>query len=136
MVSHFEQTGHQHCECNPYVCCCCSFQATMSGAIEIMTNEVDEWCQKLGWRDTTISFGDGIALLHSEVSEALEAYRTRKFEAWEDNGKPQGVGSEYADILIRLLDECSKWGIDLYGEYRRKMAYNWLRPYRHGGKEL
>ena len=36
-------------------------------------------------------------------------------------------------MLIRLLDIADIYGIDLYAEYRRKMAWNATRPYRHGG---
>ena len=50
--------------------------------------------------------------------------------------KPEGVGSEFADILIRLLSSCDQYGIDLEAEYERKVAYNRTRSYRHGGKAL
>jgi hypothetical protein len=46
----------------------------------------------------------------------------------------QGVGSEFADVFIRLLDYCARFGVDLEAEYERKMAYNQTRPYRHGNR--
>jgi NTP pyrophosphatase (non-canonical NTP hydrolase) len=55
-------------------------------------------------------------------------------EAFNGPPKPEGVGSEFADVLIRLLDDCQLHGIDLVDEVVRKMAYNHSRPYRHGGK--
>lgn len=100
-----------------------------------------------GWFDQDRTFGDGIALLHSEASEALDAYREIGL-AYRDKKtcectkecacirKPDDVGSEYADLFIRLLDECKRNGYDLEYEYRRKMAYNRTRPARHGGKLL
>jgi NTP pyrophosphatase (non-canonical NTP hydrolase) len=126
-----------------------------SAAIEAMTQEVAEWVKAKGWLDDR-TFGDEIALLHSEASEALEAWRKHGFERWMcpytteparrvvlDEGdtdysgyKPEGVASEFADILIRLLDDCYRHGIDLYAEYRAKMAYNWTRAHRHGDKNL
>jgi hypothetical protein len=50
--------------------------------------------------------------------------------------KPEGIGSECADVLIRLLDFCDRRGVDLMGETRRKMTFNLTRGYRHGGKRL
>lgn len=73
------------------------------------------------------NFGDYIALLHSELSEALEAYRV---------GDDALIGVELADVLIRLIDMADVYGIDLAKEFRDKMDFNWTRPYRHGGKKL
>ena len=100
------------------------------------TNEMVGWNQK-------ITFGEMMALLHSEVSEALEAWRvnglrdtTRVHVPGTALPKPEGVGSEFADILIRLLTFSHSCGIDLINEVERKMDYNATRPYRHGGKKI
>jgi NTP pyrophosphatase (non-canonical NTP hydrolase) len=109
-----------------------------------MTAEVREVNTVLGWRTGGNTFGDYIALLHSELSEALEAYRDHRLadatdsERWNAAGlsKPEGVGSEFADVLIRLLDVADIYGIDLAYEFDRKLAYNRTRPYQHGGRTL
>lgn len=120
--------------------------------LEEMQLEVQEVNLQNGWFDTNRSFGDGIALLHSEISEAVEAYRQwglqdvtgkpkRTLKQWVMKQdpfppKPEGVGSEFADIFIRLLDECERHDVDLRSEYERKIRYNRTRKYRHGGKSM
>ena len=63
--------------------------------------------------------------------EFFEAARALGFQP-----KPEGVGAEAADVLVRLLDTCIRYDIDLFAEWRRKVNYNWTRPARHGGKAL
>lgn len=92
-----------------------------------------------GWRKgpREVSFGEAMALLHSEVSEALEAWREIGMaERTRADGKPDDVGSEFADVLIRLLDDCDMFGVDLEAEYERKIKFNRSRPFRHGGKAI
>lgn len=115
----------------------------MDHVLALMGQEVYEINVANGWYDEGRTFGDGIALLHSEVSEMLEAYRDYGLvDATVETGpigplpKPEGVGSEAADVLVRLLDECRRQGVDLGYEFRRKVAYNRTRGYKHGGKRI
>lgn len=121
---------------------------TRQQVLEQMMHEVTAVNVANGWHDETRRFAEDIALLHSEVSEMLEAYRDHGIMDATEPGthtdpfmndipnKPEGVGSEAADILIRLLDTCDRSDIDLYVEYERKIAYNKTRGHRHGGKRL
>ena len=64
-----------------------------------------------------------IALLHSELSEALEADR---------NGDEIGFAVEIADCFIRLGDACAYWRIDIESEIKKKMKINKNREMLHG----
>lgn len=98
-------------------------------------NYIHDWAVRKGWWNTERNTGELIALAHSELSEALEDYRTGHMQTYEDEkGKPCGFASELADTVIRIMDTAVSLGIDLEAEIERKMAYNEKRPYRHGGK--
>ena len=90
-----------------------------------------------GWWNEPRTFGDIIALCHSELSEALESYRNGEAMAWTNEaGKPEGVAVEMADCIIRILDWAGHEGMDMETLVWRKHEYNKTRPYRHGGKAL
>lgn len=89
-----------------------------------------------------------IALMHSELSEMLEAYRKgnplcdKKMPDGnpilvQTGAKPRGITSmeeEVADLFIRLADFCGRHNIDLGVVVLAKMKYNATRPHLHGGK--
>lgn len=95
-----------------------------------------------GWHDKHRSFGEVVALCHSELSEAFEEYRAGRaihetYYRVDDSGiprKPEGVPTELADVLIRIFDYCWKENINLEKALVEKMEYNATRPYRHGNK--
>ena len=91
-----------------------------------------------GWYEgETRKLPELLMLCVSELSEALEEHRTgkRPDETYSlGDGKPEGVPTELADCIIRILDICGYYGIDIQTAMERKHAYNKTRPYRHGGK--
>lgn len=110
-------------------------------ALRVAQDDVYEVNRANGWFDEDRTFGDDVALLHTEVSEMFDAYRDHGYtDATADPNdplsKPEGVGSEAADIFIRLLDTCERRHIDLAFEFERKLAFNKTRGYKHGGKVI
>jgi NTP pyrophosphatase (non-canonical NTP hydrolase) len=77
-----------------------------------------------------------LCLVHSEVSEALEALRDGQMYYFGENGKPEGIASEIADTIIRLLDLSEALGIDIGQVIADKMNYNEHRAHKHGGRAL
>lgn len=106
--------------------------------IKKMQKEVHKNAIEHGWWEEERAFGELIALCHSELSEALEEFRNGKKpnETYIVNGKLEGVPSELADVVIRIMDMSQRYGIDLDKAIREKHEYNKTRPYKHGGKVL
>ena len=92
---------------------------------------VHVWMQRQGFWESD-NFGEKIALIHSELSEALEASRKNLLSDHVPN--MTGVEEELADTLIRLFDLCGHLQIDVEDVIRRKMQFNLDRPFKHGKK--
>lgn len=86
-----------------------------------------------GFWDNPRSNAELIALMHSELSEALEADRK---EIAHDDHIPDftGLEAEFADTVIRLLDASGGRNLRLGEAIVAKLLYNLSRPAKHGKK--
>jgi len=105
-----------------------------STSLAALAEEIREINRANGWNVTkTEEWSDTykvpaiMALIHSEVSEALEAFR-------KDDG--ENFIEEMADIVIRVLDCVAAFEDDFDAVVRAKMEKNRQRAYRHGGKRI
>lgn len=82
-----------------------------------------------GWHKSPASnpetFATKIALIHSEISEALEGFRKNK----QDDHLPhrKAVEVELADAVIRILDLSGALNLDVSGAILEKLVYNQSR---------
>ncbi len=85
--------------------------------------EVRALCDAKGFSSDPDRFWQMLALIHTEISEATDAYK---------KGQPFDiVGEELIDAVIRILHMLSAMGVDAEALYQGKMSKNWTRPYRY-----
>lgn len=119
--------------------------------INQLSKEIHENAKSKGFYEVEKNIGEMLCLIHSEVSEALEADRNGSYtkvsmlaingwvsdidfnDSFKQNVKDT-FEDELADVMIRVMDLAAFKGIDLESHIRAKMRYNSLRPNKHGKK--
>ena len=88
-----------------------------------------------GFEEEVYNVGEKIALMHSELSEALEYLR-------KDNGPSDhipdfsGAEEEFADVIIRIMNTAQRLHLRVAEAMIAKQAFNAGRPFKHGGKKF
>lgn len=111
-----------------------------------LSKQIHENAKSKGFFDNEKNLGEMLCLIHSEVSEALEAVRTDKYcksircndfiidEMFQTDFEIEVKNTfedELADVIIRVLDLCAFKEIDIQSHIKAKMRYNSLRPHKH-----
>ena len=123
-----------------------------------LAKEIHENAKSKGFYDSEKNIGEMLCLIHSEVSEALEADRKKMYTNVSEI-KLKGLADknfgatfndeavfkdffstfvkntfedELADVVIRVLDLCAFKGINIESHIKAKMRYNSSRPHKHG----
>ena len=94
-------------------------------SIADLTRDIHANAKAHGWWDELRGVPELLCLVHSEVSEALEAYR---------NHDKENFAEELADVVIRIFDMAEGLGVDIQAEVLKKHDINKQRSFRHGGK--
>ena len=92
--------------------------------LNIKMRQVRELADAKGFSSRPERVWEMLALIHTEVSEATDAYK---------KGEPiEKVGEELIDTIIRILHLLSALDLDAEELFERKMEVNWSRPHKYG----
>lgn len=120
--------------------------------IKELAKEIHENAKSKGFYDAEKNIGEMLALIHSEVSEALECDRKGRYSDNEQVTRINAIesntlfliefknlikdtfGAELADIIIRTLDLAEYKGIDIEQFLIAVVRNNSFREHKHGKK--
>ena len=94
-----------------------------------------KWWQDSSGQPIKRNKGELLALIHSEISEALEGERKDLMDDKLPHRKMAEV--ELADAIIRILDYAAGFGYDLQGAFDEKMIFNAQREdHKHEARQI
>jgi NTP pyrophosphatase (non-canonical NTP hydrolase) len=97
-------------------------EITVKELIEEVMKQAKE--KGFGTKVSDVNIAEKIALIHSEISEAFEAYRHKNIE--DEHGFKQELG----DAVQRILHLCGIFDIDIASEIIKKIESNANREWK------
>lgn len=97
----------------------------INSSVQILVDACYHQSAAMGWWDTPRNTGEAIALMHSELSEALEG--ARKGGVSYNIPEFSLVEEELADAIIHICDFAGGAGLDIAGALVTKLFYNQTR---------
>ena len=115
-----------------------SLEPGLIGQLQMLQEAISNWNIRQGFWPSQLATDDvtvklsKLALIHSEVSEAVEAVRKPTLTGALESYDIPLETEELADVMIRLLDYAGYYQLDLAEAVTRKLRVNLDRPYKHG----
>lgn len=113
-------------------------EVDFKSSFDFFTEVITEISESKGWTipvDDPEKLGNKIALMHSELSEALEGLREGNPKS-DHISEFSAIEEEFVDTLLRMMHFAKRMNLRLPEAMFAKLRFNATRPHKHGGKKF